>query len=359
MTHAPDPEAFFQGTLARIEARKPFVVATVLKAEGSTPVKPGAKAIIEADGTIDGTVGGGAVEAEAQRQASLVARSGKPVLFDFDLAGSSLGDSLPVCGGAMRLLVAPASVVCEGSCRQAAAALARHEQGIWLTTLRSAPELKVETRFIAEAEFTGFCGYPAPDILRAILTYEEPSLLVSPATAASASVEVFAEPIVANPLLVIVGGGHVAQAVAAQARLVGFRIAIIEDRPEFCSLGLFPPGTTTRCGGVAEEAAALTADHHTFVAIVTRGHQQDSLALRACVGRPFAYIGMIGSRRKIPLMRQQFLAQGWATADAFDRVYAPIGLEIGAATVPEIAASIVAQLISVRRRGSATKMPWK
>jgi len=92
------------------------------------------------------------------------------------------------------------------------------------------------------------------------------------------------------------------------------------------------------------------------VVIVTRGHQQDAEALAACLRRPAAYIGMIGSRRKVSLLRREFLANGWAKPEEFDRVYAPIGLDLGAATVPEIAASIVAQLIAVRRRGAASRI---
>ena len=86
--------------------------------------------------------------------------------------------------------------------------------------------------------------------------------------------------------------------------------------------------------------------------IVTRGHQHDAEALRACIREPAAYIGMIGSRRKVALMREEFRASGWATEEEWDRVFAPIGMDIGAETVPEIATSIVAQLVAVRRRGS-------
>jgi xanthine dehydrogenase accessory factor len=96
--------------------------------------------------------------------------------------------------------------------------------------------------------------------------------------------------------------------------------------------------------------------HDTFIVLVTRGHQQDSEALRACIGQPAGYIGMIGSLRKVALLRQQFLEQGWATAKEFDRVFAPVGLDIGAVTVPEIATSVLAQIVSVRRRGRITKM---
>jgi xanthine dehydrogenase accessory factor len=160
---------------------------------------------------------------------------------------------------------------------------------------------------------------------------------------------ILVEPIVPRPMLVIVGGGHVGQALSMQAGLVGFEILVIDDRPEFTDQALFPPGTTTRCGDIAEEVSNVSITADTFIVVVTRGHKKDTEALGACIHSNAAYIGMIGSKRKVALMRQAFLASGIATEEEFDSVYAPIGLDIGAETVPEIAASIVAELIAVHR----------
>ena len=159
------------------------------------------------------------------------------------------------------------------------------------------------------------------------------------------------------PLLVIVGGGHVGQALAWQAGLVGFDLLVLDDRAEFTDPALYPPGAATRRGEVAAELAGLALGPDTFVAIVTRGHQHDRAALAACVRGPAAYVGMIGSKRKVAMIRRDLLESGQASREQLDRVYAPIGLDIGAQTVPEIAASIVAQLIAVRRKGSAPRMP--
>jgi xanthine dehydrogenase accessory factor len=335
---------------------RPFAVATVLKTDHSTPVKAGAKAAIEADGTIHGTVGGGVVEAEMQRRAMRVIRSGKPVVFDFDLAGPSAHGPHAICGGQMRVLVAPSSAASHEDYRRAAAALARRERGVWQTTLRHSSGLNVEGRFIAAAELATCHGVPEAEVLASSLAKETPVWFVSPATPSAEQFEVFVEPLTPRPVLLIVGGGHVGQAVAAQADLLGFEITVIEDRSEFAAPALFPPGTTTRCGSIAEELSAFPANQDTFIVLVTRDHQQDSVALRACIHRPAAYIGMIGSLRKVPLVRRQFLQNHWATAEEFDRVYAPIGLDIGAVTVPEIAASIVAQMIAVRRKGAALRI---
>lgn len=171
--------------------------------------------------------------------------------------------------------------------------------------------------------------------------------------------EVLVEPVLLQPILLIVGGGHVGQAVAAQAALVGFEIVVLDDRAEFTQPALFPGGTQCRCQDIAEGVGGFPITSDTYVVIVTRGHQHDAAALLAALPRPAAYLGMIGSRRKVGLLRQALLESGQATEADLERVYAPIGLEIGAVTVPEIATSIVAQLIAVRRTGRAQRIVGK
>jgi xanthine/CO dehydrogenase XdhC/CoxF family maturation factor len=162
------------------------------------------------------------------------------------------------------------------------------------------------------------------------------------------------EPMTPPPLLLVVGGGHVGQALARQAVLVGFDVAVIEDRPEFADPARFPGALAVRCGDVAEELRKFPLDGDTYVALVSRGHRTDAAALAACVREPaLAYVGMMGSRRKVALLRKEFVESGVATAEQFDRVHAPIGLDIGAESPAEIAASIVAELVAVLRKGKA------
>ena len=116
------------------------------------------------------------------------------------------------------------------------------------------------------------------------------------------------------------------------------------------------PSVTTRCGGIGQEVARFPFGADTYVVIVTRGHQHDADALAACLRRPAAYVGMIGSRQKVAMMRTEFIESGRATPAELDRVYAPIGLDIGSVTVPEIATSVVAQLIAVRRKGTSPRI---
>jgi xanthine dehydrogenase accessory factor len=133
---------------------------------------------------------------------------------------------------------------------------------------------------------------------------------------------------------------------------VGFDVVVIDDRPEFTDPALYPAGATTRCGDIPAQIAAGPVAGDTYIVIVTRGHKLDAEVLRACINSPAAYVGMIGSRRKVALMRRNFIESGLATEEQFRRVHAPIGLDIGAVTVPEIAASITAELIAVRRKGN-------
>ena len=126
---------------------------------------------------------------------------------------------------------------------------------------------------------------------------------------------------------------------------------MIDDRPEYADAASFPPDIRVKCGPIVEQIAACGLHADSFVVLATRGHRHDAKALAECIHRPLAYLGMIGSRRKVALVRKTFLEAGLATEDELNRVRAPIGLEIGAVTVPEIAVSIVAQLIAARRMG--------
>jgi len=335
-----------------------FAVAVVLRAEGSTPCKAGAKAIIDGRGTIlHGTIGGGAIEAEALRRAVEAIRAGRPAVFDFQMEGAAVEDSEPMCGGMMRVLVAPVGARHREGYAAAAAARRSRERGVLLTAIRGLGEPDVAVRFLAEQAIPAEIGFPGAEAIRSALEREEAEFLVPESPEGGERLEVLIEPMIPRPALLIVGGGHVGQAVAIQASLVGFEVVVIDDRPEFTAPELFPDGVATRCGRIDEEISASSIGADTFIVIVTRGHQHDAEALAACIHRPAAYIGMIGSRRKVARMRQDFISSGRAAAGEFDRVYAPIGLDIGAVTVPEIAASIVAQLVAVRRKGSAPRMP--
>jgi xanthine dehydrogenase accessory factor len=326
-----------------------LAAALVLSTQGSTPQRAGARAVVEQSGRLWGTVGGGAVEAEVQRMAAEACQSQRPRLLDFEMNGHDAADEGAICGGRMRVLVDP-TVGRHRSCfSQAAAALADRRRGCLLTRIRTLPEVEVEVQWLTEDSPSEAGTFPGGDAIRSCLESGCPERFVADAQASAGGEEVFVEPVLPSPLLVIAGGGHVGQAVALEALRVGFDVTVIDDRPEFAAAALFPPGVRVLCGAIPEQIDICRLDEDSYIVLVTRGHRHDAQALAACIHRRLAYLGMIGSRRKVALIRKQFLETGLATEAEFDRVRAPIGLEIGAITVPEIAVSIVAQLIAVRR----------
>jgi xanthine dehydrogenase accessory factor len=211
---------------------------------------------------------------------------------------------------------------------------------------------EVRSQWLSWTALESHSGFPSAADLRQCLTNEVAKVFRRPSAPDSAAEEeVFVEPWLPKPQLVIIGAGHIGQELAAQASRVGFEIIVVDDRPEFMGPKTFPPGTLAICGELGMIVETLSRDADAFVVIVTRSAQKDAEALVSVFTRPTAYVGMIGSQRKVQLLRRTLVSSDAVTEDEFDRVYAPIGLNIGAVTVPEIAASIVAQLIAVRRRG--------
>jgi len=149
--------------------------------------------------------------------------------------------------------------------------------------------------------------------------------------------------------LVIAGGGHISRLLAPMMEPLGFRVSVVDDRQAFANAKRFPPPIQPVQGDIAGTLADWPIDAQTYVVIVTRGHQHDERVLAAVLDSPARYIGMIGSRRKIAVIFNDLKREG-ATSQQLDRVTAPIGLNIGAVTTEEIALSIAAQLVSVRRQ---------
>jgi xanthine dehydrogenase accessory factor len=147
----------------------------------------------------------------------------------------------------------------------------------------------------------------------------------------------------------VAGSGHVAQAVAPLALQLDFGVTVFDDRPELANHEFFPPATKLQVGGW-HELLKFRPPANAFGLIVTRGHQHDALALSEWINFPFAFLGLIGSRRKARIIREQFMRQKLATAGQFDRVACPVGLDIAAVGTHEIAMSIIAQLIQQRAK---------
>ena len=169
------------------------------------------------------------------------------------------------------------------------------------------------------------------------------------------TLEVFVEPILPQPTLYIFGGGHISMALAQAAHTAGFAIGVVDDRESFANAERFPMAREiyTRYEDAFER---LKPNFSSYLVIVTRGHKDDMRVLGWAVATAARYIGMIGSKRKVISVYKSLEKEG-VPAQKFERVHAPVGLEIGALTPEEIAISITAELIAVRRK--ATEVPHK
>jgi xanthine dehydrogenase accessory factor len=160
--------------------------------------------------------------------------------------------------------------------------------------------------------------------------------------------DVHVDPLEPDPRLYIIGAGHVGWHLARAAVETGFRVHVVDDREKFANRERFPGAESVLVEPLAEWLHAAEIPPSAYVVIVTRGHQHDLDAMRALAARDFRYVGLIGSRAKIARIRTALLAEGMP-AECLDRVHSPIGLNIGAVTPGEIAISILAELIAVRR----------
>jgi xanthine dehydrogenase accessory factor len=249
------------------EAGRGCALAVIVNAIGSIPSYETAKMLVREDGSIVGTIGGGAGEAAVIREAKEVLASGRPKLISFDLHENPRMDLGMVCGG---------------------------------------------------------------------------------------SLNVFIEAINPAPVAYLFGAGHVGCLTAQAAKVARIDVEVIDDRAEFANKERFPDARAIHAGDMESAFQALKPNRRSLVFIATRGHALDAQALRWAVGTPAAYIGMIGSRRKVQFVYDKLKLDG-VSDEQFDRVHAPVGLDIGAVTPEEIAISVVAEMIATIRGSDAAR----
>lgn len=294
-------------------ANQPFALALIAGTKGSSPQRAGAKAIFFSDGKIVGTLGGGCLEAEVQSRALKALKTGQPAEFQMVLDHDFGWDDGLICGGSVNGVILPRAAEAVEMWRKLAAVTAPIRWGV--------------KKDFSIAELTGDGAIGTTPITGEWL-YQE---TVSP------PVELW-----------IAGSGHVAQALAPMAQQLEFSVTVFDDRPELANHIYFPPATTLRVDGWHELLKIAPPSAPAFGVVVTRGHQHDALVLSEWIRFPFAFLGMIGSRRKARIMREQFIKQKIASAEQFDRIACPVGLDIAAVGTHEIAVSVIAQLIQKR-----------
>src|SRR5215467_2839157 len=166
---------------------------------------------------------------------------------------------------------------------------------------------------------------------------------------------IFVEPVTPQPRAFIFGGGHVSKSISKVAHLAGFATVIVDDREAFANPERFPEADETYADEYEAVFPKLTVTSSSYLVIVTRGHRDDMRVLRWAVSTPAKYIAMIGSKRKTISVIHELEKEGFPRSE-FDKIFAPMGLEIGAESPEEIAISVVAEMIDVRR---SPEVEWK
>jgi len=298
--------SFFDFMLPALAEKQPFALGIISGIKGSSPQKQGAKALFFADGRIQGTLGGGCLEAEIRERARMALLKQEPATFELVLDHDFGWDDGLICGGKVYGVILP-----------------------------NAPAAEAIWRDLAAREQTRTWGV-------------KPDFSIAWAEASANGEWLYRETVTPPCALWIAGSGHVAQAVAPLAVQLDFEVTVFDDRPALANHQYFPKETILKVDYWEKLLAEPFPARPTFGLIVTRGHQHDALALRGWVKRPFEFLGMIGSHRKKRLIFSQFIEEKIATEAELSRVACPVGLDIHSVSVPEIALSVMAQFVQKR-----------
>ncbi len=310
---------FFRRLAEILQIEGATVLATVVQTKGSVPREVGAKMIICADGRIFGTIGGGAGEAKIIREAKNVLQTGAKQSVEIDLTNL---EAEGICGGKMQIRL-------ERWRGERSLALVNQI----LESLEEGKSIRLAT--LPESGKTPF-----------LLNENE----IAPPNA-------FVEILEPEPVLLIVGAGHIGIELAKIAESIGFRVAVQDNRQEWANAENYPNAKRIFTETIEETVAQFAKHKNLYAALLTRGFEYDLEALKAILSleNSCVYVGMIGSEKRV---RQVFRAieQCGFSKDKLSKVYAPVGLDIGALTPSEIAVSIAAELIMARRGGTGKSL---
>lgn len=358
--------------LARVKANgEKAALSTIISSKGSTPMSPKSKMLVKTDGTLIGTVGGGCLEANVWTASQEVIREGRPKVSSFRLTEKEAGESGLICGGAVSIFTEPvvpgvmddlfmemADIIGRGSRASLATVVGDAEEGLrWggamkmlikengSTTGKILSD-RVTQRVVEEARQVLLDDMPR--MLNIELEDDERSYL---GLKTAPQGRIFIESLLPRPTMYIFGAGHISLHLSKIGKIAGFKVVVIDDRPAFANAERFPEADEIIVEDFAGIFEKLDINESSYLICVTRGHLNDMDVIEQASRTKPKYIGMIGSRAKIKTLYGKLIDKG-ISEDFLQTIRAPIGLNIGADTPEEIAVSIVAELIQVRRANS-------
>ncbi len=328
-----------------------FVLATVVNTKGSTPQKPGATLLVRADGSTVGTLGGGCVEGDiwfAAKEA-LRERTG-PVFKDYYLNEDIAARDGLVCGGSMFFYIEPFVQSAEAS--ELADEIEEAFEGgksIATATVVNGTTLEIGARILVHEDGSteGSLGNPEVDVVAIAAANEVMPMGKAHHLTTKDGDEIFVSGFTSPATLVLVGGGHVNLQVAKIAQMLGVRVFVTDDRPEFANRERFTMAEETSVAPYDQGLNAFHITKNTSIVIGSRGHHFDDLATEAAVKTDASYVGLLGSTRKTIMSYEALLKRG-ISPERLKQVHAPVGLDLGGRSPEEIAVSIMAEIVAFR-----------
>ncbi len=353
----------FQFALENLKSGEPIILATIIRQSGSSPRGKGARMVLNRSGKLIGSIGGGQLEENIKKSFESILTSKKASVSTFTLSESEAESLEMICGGSVSILVEPilpdqTDLI---SMFQAIVETMQAQRHGWLISQLPVEDQKqankygfISSKGVVSGNLTldfqiesGFLQNIKLDDLNSNWVNFENGLRSSQEINSNLGVY-FVEPIGKLSSCYIIGAGHIASKLAPLTSLVGFSTIVLDDRPDYVSLERFPSADKRIVvDGFQDVISQISVEPDSFIVIVTRGHNSDRDVLAQALNTPAAYIGMIGSRRKIALTFESLQKQGFSQ-ERLQKVHTPIGLSIGAETPEEIAVSIVAEMIQVR-----------
>ncbi|MCX6220931.1 MAG: XdhC family protein [Bacteroidia bacterium] len=345
--------ALYEQLISCLQAGANIQTGSLLFTKGSAPQVPGAMAIFEKEKVLSGTLGGGLLEAEAQKVAALSASTRESVLQWVHFQSELEDQTGAICGGSALFLIDANPAQHLEVYRLLVDSIRRRKNGALFTLIQNSdsqvtglqrgwielkdalPETITSILHSENLEVKQIIDSRTPRYIETAGDKEEKTIL-------------FIEPILPIPQLIIAGAGHIGQALCRISSLVDFEITVVDDRPELAVSSRFPEASRVICQPLQQAFQAISLTSDVYIVIATQGHRTDIEALKACICSSAAYIGVIGSKRKTTLMGQKFIAEKWATPEEWKFVHTPVGIDIHSRTVNEIAVSILAELIKER-----------
>ena len=355
-----------QEILATLQTEDRIMLATIIATSGSTPAAALSKMIIKKDGSV-GTVGGGCMEGDVLEAAQRMFTDERAAILTFHLNEDDMVQGL-ICGGSLDVLIEPVTRAAVPLFRELKSL--QDEGGDCVLATKLSTDGKIEFKLFVKIEPGDWSSkaaerwmdrYSSTPILQHVSSSDLSTLLSKThhrnetQRLKTEHGEIILEPITGQPHLVIFGGGHVSKYISSAASMAGFRVTIIDDRPQYANSQRFPEADATLAVEYYEAFKHITIKPSTYIVIVTRGHRSDEDILEEAVKSPARYIGMIGSARKVLTTYEHLIRRG-ASVDQLRRVRSPMGIEIGAVTAEEIGISVVAELIATRR-GEGQNLP--